>query len=199
MNHMNDNYGSAGYNEVLYWTIFGDPSVVLRSDIPTEMDIVHDDFILIGGTEFSINAGLEGALVAISRDGELLGSGFTNEFGEITVELESSFEIPGEVNVVVTAYNKIPYEGTVNIISPEGAYIVMDNIFVTSGVDSILDFGEEAYFFTNFVNVGQDTSSDLTVLVSHEESMVNIVTEELVCEPVPPGDTVSVNIFKLSL
>ena len=199
MNHMNDNYGSAGYNEVLYWTIFGDPSVVLRSDIPSEMDIVHNEFILIGETEFNVNAGLEGALVAISRDGELLESGFTNEFGEITVDLESSVEIPGEVNLVVTAYNKIPYEGTVNIISPEGAYIVMENTFVTSGVDSILDFGEEALIYTNFVNVGQDTSSDLTVSVSHEELMVNIITQELSCEPVPPGDTVSVGPFEFNV
>jgi Peptidase family C25. len=42
MNEMNDNYGSQGYDETYYWTIFGDPSVVVRSDIPTGMSVNHN-------------------------------------------------------------------------------------------------------------------------------------------------------------
>ena len=34
MNKMNDDYGSQGYNETYYWTIFGDPSLVVRTDTP---------------------------------------------------------------------------------------------------------------------------------------------------------------------
>ena len=34
MNQMNDDYGSQGYSETFYWTLFGDPSVVVRTDTP---------------------------------------------------------------------------------------------------------------------------------------------------------------------
>ena len=89
MNEMNDNYGSQGYDETYYWTIFGDPSVVVRSDTPTNMTVSHSDIIIVGATEFSINAGESGALVSISREGELLASGYTGDSGEINLLFES--------------------------------------------------------------------------------------------------------------
>nr|MCS5645662.1 C25 family cysteine peptidase [Candidatus Neomarinimicrobiota bacterium] len=72
MNQMNDSYGSQGYDETCYWTIFGDPSVVMRSDTPTGMEVTHSDVIIIGATEFNIETGESGALVSVSRDGDLL-------------------------------------------------------------------------------------------------------------------------------
>ena len=40
--HMNDAQGSSGQNETQYWTLFGDPSLMFRTDTPQEMNISHD-------------------------------------------------------------------------------------------------------------------------------------------------------------
>ena len=58
MNHMNDNYGQDGYFETLYWMIFGDPSVVIRSDIPTAFDVSHGEVMVLGATDFVVDAGI---------------------------------------------------------------------------------------------------------------------------------------------
>ena len=76
MNQMNDSYGSQGYDETYYWTIFGDPSVVVRSDTPTEMDVDHSGVLIIGATDLYVETGVSGALVSVSKDGELLSSVF---------------------------------------------------------------------------------------------------------------------------
>jgi len=140
--HMADSYGTAGEEEILYWTIFGDPSVVVRTDTPTDMTVSHNDVMIIGAEEFSIETGMAAALVAVSRDGELLASTYTDANGGTTLEFAPPLEIPGPVDLVVTAFNKMPYETTVNVIAPDGAYMLMGDIAVTGGADQILDYGE---------------------------------------------------------
>ena len=196
MNQMNDSYGTAGYDETCYWTIFGDPSVVVRSDTPSEMSITHNSALTIGSSELVVNADVSGALVAISREGELLASGHTDETGYVNLLFENSLDIPGYVNLVVTAYNKVPYEQTIDIIDPEGAYMLFDDFVMISGDDDILDYGEEASLYVVFQNVGQEASDELTFTLTHQGSMVNIITEEIVQDPVASGDQVSVGPFE---
>ena len=139
MSQMNDSYGSQGYDETCYWTIFGDPSVVMRSDTPTGMEVTHSDVIIIGATEFNIETGESGALVSVSRDGDLLASAYTDGSGAVDLFFETALDIPGPVDVVVTAYNRIPYETSVNVIAPDGAYMLLGDVTVNSGGDQILD------------------------------------------------------------
>ncbi len=85
--YMNDAQGSSGINETKYWTYFGDPSVPLRTAPSTNMSVLHDDVIIIGSTEFLVSTGSEGDLVALSRSGELLASGYTDGFGMVNSSL----------------------------------------------------------------------------------------------------------------
>tara|TARA_Y100000748_G_scaffold140249_2_gene117634 strand:- start:3105 stop:6398 length:3294 start_codon:yes stop_codon:yes gene_type:complete len=199
MNHMNDNYGSDGYNETLYWMIFGDPSVVLRSDTPVEISVSHSDVMIIGATSFIIDAGFEGALVSLSRDGVLLSSGYTDFSGVVELIFDSAIEIPGEIDIVVTGFNKIPYQETINVIAPEGAYIILSDLLVTGGDDNILDYGENGYFNATFENVGQDPSSELTFSLSHDQSMVNITSQEIVQESIDVGEQIIVGPFEFEV
>ena len=199
MNQMNDSYGSQGYNETYYWTLFGDPSVVVRSDTPTEMDVSHTGVLIIGSTELSIDAGVSGALAAVSVDGQLLAYGHTDASGTINLEFESALNVPGELDLVVTAYNKVPYETTLNIIAPDGAYMLLEGLIVSGGDDDVLDYGESGSFYTIFENVGQDPSGDLSFIVSHQGSMINIITDAIAHESVEAGGQVSVGPFEMEV
>ena len=128
MNQMNDSYGSQGYDETYYWTIFGDPSVVVRSDTPSEIEVSHTDVIIVGESSFSVLTDEPGSLVAISREGTLLASGFTNSNGSVLFEFDTPFEIPGSLDIVVTGYNKIPYENMVNIIAVSYTHLTLPTI-----------------------------------------------------------------------
>ena len=199
MNQMNDSYGSQGYDETYYWTLFGDPSVVVRSDTPTEMEVSHTGVIIIGTTELSIDTGVSGALAAVSVEGQLLAYGHTDESGSIDLVFESALDVPGELDLVVTAYNKIPYETTLNIIAPDGAYMLLEDFIVSGGDDGVLDYGESGSFYTVFENVGQDPSGDLSFTISHQGSMINILTDAIAHESVEAGGQVSVGPFELEV
>ena len=197
--HMADSYGTAGEEEILYWTIFGDPSVVVRTDTPTDMTVSHNDVMIIGAEEFSIETGMAAALVAVSRDGELLASTYTDATGGITLEFETPLEIPGPVDLVVTAFNKMPYETTVNVIAPDGAYMLMGDIAVTGGADQILDFGEKGTLYTTFENVGQDPSGDLTFTLIHEAGMVTLSSNVIQNGSVAAGTEVTIGPFEFQV
>ena len=196
---MNDNYGSSGYNETLYWTIFGDPSVVVRSDTPTGMTVTHDDVMIIGAEEFVVETGNTDALVAISRDGELLASSYVDSDGSVTLEFDIALEIPGLVDLVVSAYNRVPYETTVNVIAPDGSYMLIGDITVNGGSDQTLDYGETGYLYSTFENVGQDTSGDLTFVLSHEGNMVEMVSEIIEYGSVQPNEEVIIGPFEFNV
>ena len=199
MNQMNDSYGSQGYDETYYWTIFGDPSVVVRSDTPTELDVDHSGVLIIGATDLYVETGVSGALVSVSKDGELLSSVFSDASGNADLEFEDALSIPGSVDLVVTAYNKIPYEVSINVIAPDGAYMLMENVTVSGGADDILDYGEAGQLYFTFENVGSDPSEELTFSLSHVGSMVDIHTEDIILESVAAGDEVTVGPFELEV
>jgi len=199
MNQMNDDYGSQGYSETFYWTLFGDPSVVVRTDTPTEIEVNHNDIIILGATELSIETSINGSLVSVSRDGELLSSGYTDAEGSITLMFDEGLDVPGIVELVVTSYNKLPYETSLNVIAPEGAYMLMNDVNIVDGTNNSLDYGEQATFYATFQNVGQDPSDELTFTLTHEGTMVEVLTQEITTGSVDPGEEIPVGPFEISV
>jgi len=116
--HMMDEYGSSCYDETDSWTVFGDPSLQVRTDTPSSMTVAHEPQVG-GGTSFEvIVTGVENALCAISRGTDLFGYAYTDASGHAVIQFDEP--IPGldPVNFVVTAYNKEPYITTLQLNGP---------------------------------------------------------------------------------
>ena len=175
--HMNDAQGSSGINETNYWTLFGDPSLSLRTDAPDNLNVNHDGIILIGQENFVIDVGVNGALAAISRDGELLGSAYS-EGGVAIVPLGSSSNVPGEVDLVVTYYNAYTYDESLMIMSPDGAYVTVSNVNVDIGADNTINQGEEINLTLTLENLGNEVSGDIDVTLTTNDSYISIINGE---------------------
>jgi hypothetical protein len=116
---MIDDYGSAGEGEADAWTVFGDPSVQVRTDTPAEMTVTHDSFIPNGAETFEVDVSeVAGALCAISSEGVLLGNGYTDETGHGIITFFTPINDAGEVQLVVTDFNAIPYMATLTVGEP---------------------------------------------------------------------------------
>jgi len=174
--YMNDAQGSSGINETKYWTYFGDPSTNIRTAPPVNLSAVHDDIIIIGQSEFVVDVGEDGALVALSRDGELLVSSYS--VGGIAIlELNDDISgIPGDLDLVATGFNSFPYETSITVIAPEGAYVVIDNVEVNSNsnFDGSVTYGDEIEFYLNISNVGSDPVNSLDVFLSTNDSYIEL-------------------------
>ena len=116
---MNDAYGSDGDEMTDTWTIFGDPSVVVRTAVPMDLTVTHEDVIMFGMTSFIVNCDVDDAIAALSMDGVLIGSAIVDG-GSATIDFDP-FETEGTIDIVVTAFNYRPYITEVAVI-PDGVY-----------------------------------------------------------------------------
>ncbi|MAR14832.1 MAG: hypothetical protein CMG21_00005, partial [Candidatus Marinimicrobia bacterium] len=186
--HMNDAQGSSGQNETQYWTLFGDPSLMFRTDVPQEMNISHDDIILIGQENFSISTGIGGSLAAISIDGVLLSSGYANSTGVIDLNLSGLVDNPGVFDLVITGFNAITYETEITVLTPEGPYLTMD------GHTSEVMYGNSSSISFDVENIGTDPADELTVTLSTEDEYV-FVTDNVVITTLEAGAATTISGF----
>ena len=112
---MIDEYGSDGNNMTDTWTVFGDASIMVRTKQPTEMTISHASGINLGATSFNVSCNEEDALVSITKDNVILGTAYASG-GSANVSLSPAVSGTGTLLVTVTAFNKVTYQQTIDII-----------------------------------------------------------------------------------
>ncbi len=136
---MMDEYGSSGQSEFKNWHIFGDPSLRVRSATPTALTVQHDESIDPQATSFTVTVpGVSGALCALSKDGQFIGSAFTGATGVAEVLVTEALPAD-DVTLTVTYFNRIPYVAVVTVGAPLIPVLFVDpsQIEVTLGLDEV--------------------------------------------------------------
>ncbi len=178
---MNDEYGSAGDEMTDTWCIFGDPSTVLRTATPFQLELTHQDVYFLGTPSIQVSCSVEGAYVAITEGDQILGTAFVNG-GVADITLNAPLSVPGEILITGTAYNTIPYQATVEVVPAEGPYVIANNPVaddITGDLDGSVDQGESITLDLNLENVGIEVAEDVQVVVSIEDVWVNITNGTL--------------------
>ncbi|HNV82013.1 MAG TPA: C25 family cysteine peptidase [Tenuifilaceae bacterium] len=193
--NMNDVYGSSGYSETNTWTIFGDPSLMVRTAVPGEMIVTHNPTIFLGSSSFMVNCDTDGALVAISFNNDeddvvVLGKAVV-ESGLATVTFEEPITTPADLVVTVTAYNKATYIGQVAAVPADEPYVILKS-YVTSDSPN---FGETVGINVVLENISEDpfTASDVTATISSGSEFVNIVGNTVNAGTIEPGQVVTLD------
>ncbi|PKQ63745.1 hypothetical protein BZG02_06865 [Labilibaculum filiforme] len=121
---MVDVYGSGGETMLDTWTIFGDPSLQVRTKTPGNLQVSHSGTLAPNSNQLVVTCTTNDAWVSLTLNGEILGTAKTSS-GSATVSF-SPLPTSGVVKVTVCAYNKIPYTANVNI-SGSGSSDVIAN------------------------------------------------------------------------
>ncbi|HQP04532.1 MAG TPA: C25 family cysteine peptidase [Bacteroidales bacterium] len=178
------------------WSVFGDPSVMVRTKTPQAMAVSHDPVFSVGATDFTVNCDVEGALVALSTlDGEntvLLGSAYVSA-GSAQVTIPA-FSAPGTMKVTVTAYNRITYQGDVTIIVPDGPYVVLDQVLIDdsdANNNLQIDYNEIIYLGLELTNVGVEVASNVVVTTSSESPLVDVTDNTQTIGDITVSETIT--------
>ncbi len=175
---MNDLSGSSGYTEFSHWTIFGDPSLLLCTDTPAPLTVNHSPAILFTLPSFAVEVpGVEGALCAVYYEGILYGAAYTNASGQADITFTQELPVGANVFLTVTAFNYAPYITNVQVISPDGPYIVLDNVAHSDAGgnnDGIIDAAEPVTLTIQLKNVGPDDAYDVVTTLSSTSPYVTI-------------------------
>ncbi len=104
---MNDEYGASGENETKFWTIFGDPSLRVRTATPQAIAVDHFETVdpLMPGFTVHTNPG---NLAALSYQGQPIGAAFADAGGTAVVPFTFGLPTPGEsVTLTVSGFNRL--------------------------------------------------------------------------------------------
>ena len=113
--HMNDNYGASGDDMTNTWHCFGDPSFVVRNNIPVSLTATHDTLEPIGTSQLPVSCNINDALVTITKGSTILGMGVVQSN---TVTLNFSPVMQEDTfDITATAFNCIPYYGKLYIVN----------------------------------------------------------------------------------
>lgn len=93
------------------WVFFGDPSVDYRKALTQQLTASHEAVIPEDATTITISCDTEGALVVLTQDGIIVGTGIV-EGGQVVIVLED-FDPSKPMTVTATQQNYAPYQGTV--------------------------------------------------------------------------------------
>jgi hypothetical protein len=155
------------------WHIFGDCSVQMRTDVPAAMAATYPSAVPVGTEMISVTvSGVPAALVAFSDDGELLGSGYTDNSGNVDVTLDVPPVDPGTILITITAYNKEPVVDDVIVMAPDGPYVIYSSNTVLG--DGQADIGESVSLNIELENVGNETAPAVQGALSTAEPLITI-------------------------
>ena len=175
--NMMDVYGNSGIDMFLTWIIFGDASLDVRSDIPTDITSSHTGTIFIGDEGYEVSTNTPDALVAISENGMLLGSGYTDANGNVVVILSPPPNSPTDLTLTITGYNKITKIEPITVVSPSGPYIVVADYSTTTYDDNVVEYGEEVTLSVTLENIGIETASNVVASFNSFDQYINMENE----------------------
>jgi hypothetical protein len=194
---MLDLNGDDGAYDFSNLTIFGDPSVYLRSTTPFELTVVHDSVFIVGASALDIEVScqerpLEAAMVCIMND-EIYESGFTDENGHITLEFNPPPCLLGTFTLTVTRSNPIPYIVELPIIPPDGPYVVYEDHFIqddlTGNNNGQLDYAEMVELALEVENVGNQSISNISCIISTDDTLVTVLRDSAFFGEIQAGTT----------
>jgi hypothetical protein len=174
-------YSSWPYNtsnkEVTYnlFHMHGDAFTCLYSEVPQDLTVEHDPVQLAGMTTFSIRAN-EGALIALSVEGELIGVA-TGTGNSIDIPIIAQ-NPPVFIDVVITKQNYFRYHTKVQVIPPTGPFVVADSYLINDpegNNNGKLDYGETVSFDVILKNLGSESASDVVASITTENAYATIL------------------------
>lgn len=172
------------------WTIFGDASLQIRTKTPIDLKVSHESTISIGSAQATINCEEEGALVALSINGELIGKGYSNGTNAI-IDFLTLTEID-TIDVTVTAYNGDTYIGEIEIINNNDAIVnfldyALDD---TNGNNNgKADFGENIILNIDVKNFGALDANTVTSKIVCSDTYITLTDSTFDFGSVTAGDT----------
>lgn len=169
---MNDDYGTDGEAMTDSWTCFGDPTLMVRTDIPQHIAATHNPTVFIGSNSFAVAADSEGALVSLLVNEQIIATApVVDGIAQLSF---APINIVGEMLITVSGYNYIPYLGSATIVPSNAPYITTVASTFADTNNNIAENGEAGQWNIDFKNVGLLPANSATATLSTNSSYVTI-------------------------
>ena len=194
---LNEVSNSDDIETVRTWCTFGDPNLQLRTKQPAVLASSID--MMIVGMPFATVITANGtpvkdALVCISQNG-VYKPAFTDAAGHVSIPHDFT---PGEVLLVVTAFNTTTIYENIMCIAPSGPYVVAQGYSVV-GAENLTYISNNTEIEVTLKNVGVAATTGTTnVTIACDDPQITFNQASATCAAIAPDGTAKVK-FKVTV
>ncbi|UCG43869.1 MAG: hypothetical protein JSU73_04420 [candidate division WOR-3 bacterium] len=172
--------GQVRYEE---WNLLGDPELNVWTGVPQRLEVEHDTVVDLGPVSLEVlvrqrTTPVPGAVVCVSMDSTVHAVDTTDDAGRAVLDVLPHW--PGELKVVVTGRNLMPYKGRCLVWASGRPYVV----FAWHGIsdpapggndDSCIVAGETARMLLRVKNHGESPATGVKGLLTAGDSLVALL------------------------
>lgn len=145
-----------------YWEVyhlFGDPSVLPWIGVPGTINpSINPGTLFVGATTLSVTAVPYAYVALTDGNGHLIAAAFADAAGAATLNFDA-IGTPGTYEVAISAQNYRTFFSDIQVIVPDGPYVMVTNIEASSNVIA----GMNTSFNVTLENIGVETTQELSL------------------------------------
>jgi subtilisin-like proprotein convertase family protein len=171
--------GASTYTELTFGLFHwhGDPEMRAYTAVPVAPSVTTDPTIPVGSSTLAVVVDVDGALVAVTDNGVLIGRAFASG-GVAVVDLVPPPDTPTTLDVVVSGHNLVPWQGTVEVVVPVGPWMTHRGHLCDDSAgngDGIANPGETIVLPVTVENIGADDGTGISGVLGSGSPHVTVV------------------------
>lgn len=128
---MVEKYKKDGENMLDTWTVFGDPSLLVRTLVPTEMQVTAPANISPSAQTFEVACDYDGAIATLSDDGDMVGTAKVKD-GKAIIKIDEDISDETKLTLTVVGYNKVTVIKEVKVQGTSVANVANDKPYTVA-------------------------------------------------------------------
>ena len=169
------------------WILFGDPSLMVRTDNPVSMNVsCNPEILMLEMSELEVNAeNTAYGIATLMMNGEVISTGYIQD-GTVTLSFPPMASV-GDATLTVIGYNKVTEVRTIEVLPAEGPYVT-----VAGFTPNFAPVNVETNLSMSFKNVGvEPTDGTTSVILTCDDERMNILNGSAEFGVLPAGETVT--------
>ena len=173
--------------------LMGDVAVSPWHDEPFTPEVSYASEILVGTATMDVTVsngnGLKNFRCALLHGEDMIGVGYTDEDGNVTIEFAEPIDFVGEMSLVVTGCDAWPQSLSVLSIPGNCAYIVYQDYAISGGAQP--DYSTSIALDMQLKNVGTVTANNITATLSTDCDYITITDATETVASITGGATIN--------
>ena len=180
------------------WLLFGDPSMLIRTEAPKPMNVsIPQPELFIGMTTLDVTADTDYGIATLSIDGEMVATANVKD-GVANLAFEPLLK-EGIAKLVVIGYNKVTETKELEIVTANVPYVIYDGHELDDD-NNKFEYGETLNVSINTKNIGLQPTNNVTVKLSTDSEYVTISKDNALIDAIESGEIIKLeNAFTINV
>ena len=174
--------------------VLTDPSLPIWTAKPIDISVTFDSDLKYA-SDLSVNVTVTGGsnenlTCVLIQDNKIFGKSYTDNSGNVVITPFFNDIQLGNASLIVSGYNILPHEYSVNIIATDTAVLAIENIVYNDGNDNIPQNNEQYLMDFDIINYGNTNATNVNLLLSSNDTLIKIIDNQYTQGTVLANDTV---------